>query len=140
MLHSSYSNIRLESYLFTKQAMDDVRRRLKPGGMFVMYNYFRQGWIVSRLQNAVRAAFGADALVLNLPSRDTLDADENLDGGFTVLIAGDNARDPRRLRARSRSTGSTPARRSTGTRRTASARERAGALPRRANASGSSSG
>ena len=36
-----------------------------------MYNYFRQGWIVSRLQNAVRAAFGSDALVLNLPSRDS---------------------------------------------------------------------
>ena len=90
VLHSSYSNIRLESYLFTKQAMDDVRRRLKPGGVFVMYNYFRQGWIVSRLQNGVRAAFGADALVLNLPSRDTLDADENLDNSFTMFIAGNN--------------------------------------------------
>ncbi len=90
VLHSSYSNIRLESYLFTKQAMDDVRRRLKPGGMFVMYNYFRQGWIVSRLQNSVRAAFGGDALVLNLPSRDTLEADENLQNGFTMLIAGAN--------------------------------------------------
>jgi SAM-dependent methyltransferase len=90
VLHSSYSNIRLESYLFTKQAMDDVRRRLKPGGTFIMYNYFRQGWIVSRLQNAVRAAFGADALVLNLPSRDTLDADENLENAFTMFIAGNN--------------------------------------------------
>ena len=90
VLHSSYSNIRLESYLFTKQAMDDVRRRLKPGGLFVMYNYFRQGWIVSRLQNSVRAAFGAEALVLNLPSRDTLEADENLGGAFTMLIAGAN--------------------------------------------------
>ena len=38
-----------------------------------MYNYFRQGWIVARLQNSVRAAFGDEALVLNLPSRDTLD-------------------------------------------------------------------
>jgi spermidine synthase len=91
VLHSSYSNIRLESYLFTKQAMDDVRGRLKPGGLFVMYNFFRQGWIVSRLQNSVRAAFGADALVLNLPSRDTLNADDNLENGFTVFIAGSNA-------------------------------------------------
>ncbi len=91
VLHSSYSNIRLESYLFTKQAMDDVRRRLKPGGLFVMYNYFRQGWIVSRLQNTVRASFGSDALVLNLPSRDTLAADENLENGFTMLMAGHNA-------------------------------------------------
>ena len=90
VLHSGYSNIRLESYLFTKQAMDDVRKRLRPGGMFVMYNYFRQGWIVSRLQNSVRAAFGSDALVLNLPSRDSLNPDDNLGGDFTMLIAGDN--------------------------------------------------
>ena len=90
VLHSGYSNIRLESYLFTKQAMDDVKRRLRPGGVFVMYNYFRQGWIVSRLQNTVREAFGNDALVLNLPSRDRLDPDDNLDGGFTMLLAGDN--------------------------------------------------
>ena len=46
VLHSSYSNIRLESYLFTTQAFADVKKRLKPGGLFVMYNYFRQGWIV----------------------------------------------------------------------------------------------
>ena len=90
VLHSSYSNIRLESYLFTKQAMDDVRKRLKPGGKFVMYNYFRQGWIVSRLQSSVHAAFGADALVLNLPSRTTLGPDENLGGDFTMLIAGNS--------------------------------------------------
>jgi SAM-dependent methyltransferase len=90
VLHSGYSNIRLESYLFTKQAMDDVKKRLKPGGVFVMYNYFRQGWIVSRLQNSVRAAFGADALVLNLPSRDQLNPDDNLGGDFTMVIAGAN--------------------------------------------------
>jgi len=90
VLHSGYSNIRLESYLFTKQAMDDVKKRLRPGGVFVMYNYFRQGWIVSRLQNTVREAFGSDALVLNLPGRDRLDPDDNLEGGFTMLIAGDN--------------------------------------------------
>jgi hypothetical protein len=90
VLHSGYSNIRLESYLFTKQAMDDVSKRLRPGGTFVMYNYFRQGWIVSRLQNSVRAAFGSDALVVNLPSRDELNPDDNLGGDFTMLIAGEN--------------------------------------------------
>ena len=90
VLHSGYSNIRLESYLFTKQAMDDVRKRLRPGGIFVMYNYFRQGWIVSRLQNSVRGAFGSDALVLNLPSRDRLNPDDNLGGDFTMVIAGAN--------------------------------------------------
>jgi spermidine synthase len=32
VLHSSVSNIRLESYLFTREAIDDVRRRLKRTG------------------------------------------------------------------------------------------------------------
>ena len=102
VLHSGYSNIRLESYLFTKQAMDDVRKRLRPGGVFVMYNYFRQGWIVSRLQNTVREAFGSDALVLNLPSRDRLDPDDNLGGGFTMLDRRRQSRRSRCVRAAAR--------------------------------------
>ena len=77
-------------------------RRLKPGGVFVMYNYFRQGWIVSRLQNSVRAAFGSDALVLNLPSRDTLEPDDNLAGGFTHADCRRERADPQRVRARYR--------------------------------------
>jgi SAM-dependent methyltransferase len=89
VLHSSYSNIRLESYLFTKQAMDDVRQRLRPGGIFVMYNYFRQGWIVSRLQNALESSFGAGkTMVMNLPPHETLQPDQLLHDEFTVLLAG----------------------------------------------------
>ncbi len=89
VLHSSYSNIRLESYLFTQQAMDDVKKRLKPGGIFVMYNYFRQGWIVSRLRNALESSFGAGStMVMNLPARDTLTPDQVLHDEFTVLFAG----------------------------------------------------
>src|SRR5262249_46878506 len=49
ILHSSYANIRLESYLFTEQAFADIRRVLKPDGIFVAYNYYRQGWIVERV-------------------------------------------------------------------------------------------
>ena len=59
VLHSGHSNIRLESYLFTAEAFADIRNRLKPGGLFVMYNYFRQGWIVSRLDSMLQATFGA---------------------------------------------------------------------------------
>ena len=89
VLHSSYSNIRLESYLFTKQAMDDVRNRLRPGGLFVMYNYFRQGWIVARLQNTLESSFGAGStLVMNLPARDTVEPDDVFHDDFTVFFAG----------------------------------------------------
>lgn len=90
VLHSSASNIRLESYLFTKESMDDVRRRLAPGGVFVMYNYFRQGWIVSRLTRTVGDVFGSTPLVLSLPQQDTIAPDAKAEG-FTILFAGPRA-------------------------------------------------
>jgi len=90
VLHSSYSNIRLESYLFTQQAFADVRRCLRPGGQFVVYNYFRQGWIVARLFQGLKETFGSEPLVLTLPARQVVAPQSS--GGFTVLIAGDPSR------------------------------------------------
>ena len=52
------NQLRLESYLFTEEAMKDVRRVLKPGGAFAMYNYYREDWLIGRLVNTVVAAFG----------------------------------------------------------------------------------
>jgi hypothetical protein len=88
VLHSGYSNIRLESYLFTTQAFEDVRARLNPGGVFVMYNYFRQGWMVARLRQALEGTFGESPVVLNLPARAEIDPDQGLFGEFTVFVAG----------------------------------------------------
>ena len=59
VLHSGYSNIRLESFLFTRQTFEDVRRHLKPNGTFVIYNYFRQGWLAARLQRGLDEVFGS---------------------------------------------------------------------------------
>jgi SAM-dependent methyltransferase len=90
VLHSSYSNIRLESYLFTTEAFADVKKRLKPGGMFVMYNYFRQGWIVARLNAMLEATFGpGNALVFNLPPKPIVNPDDVLFDEFTMMVAGD---------------------------------------------------
>ncbi len=92
VLHSSYSNIRLESYLFTTEAFADIRKRLRPGGMFVMYNYFRQGWIVDRLQGMLEATFGAgNPIVFNLPTRSTVSPDDVLTDAFTMMFAGGTA-------------------------------------------------
>ena len=87
VLHSSYSNIRLESYLFTKEAFEDVKRRLEPKGLFVMYNFFRQGWLVARLQKTLAEVFGEEPLVIILPYRDKVEPDLNWNG-FTLFIAG----------------------------------------------------
>jgi spermidine synthase len=87
VLHSSVSNIRLESYLFTQEAIDDVRQRLQPDGVFAMYNYFRQGWIVSRLTKTVANVFGQTPLVLSLPQQDVISPDTRAEG-FTLFMAG----------------------------------------------------
>ncbi len=89
VLQSSYSNIRLESYLFTKQAFEDVKRHLKPGGKFVMYNYFRQGWIVARLYKGLEEVFGqGNPLVLTMPYISRVEPEASF-SGFTVITAGD---------------------------------------------------
>ena len=92
VLHSSYSNIRLESYLFTTEAFADIKKRLAPGGVFVMYNYFRQGWIVARLHAMLEQTFGpGNPIVFNLPSRRIVKPDDVMFDEFTMMIAGDTA-------------------------------------------------
>jgi SAM-dependent methyltransferase len=86
VLHSSYSNLRLESFLFTREALADVRRHLRPGGLFVMYNFFRQGWIVGRLHEELRGTFGTEPLVLTLPYTEVVTPDAF--GGFTMFASG----------------------------------------------------
>src|SRR5439155_24917382 len=62
--------------------------RLAPGGLFVMYNYFRQGWIVARLQKSLTETFGTPPLVLTLPHQGTVEPDKSFNG-FAVFIAGE---------------------------------------------------
>ena len=90
ILHSGYANIRLESYLFTQQAFSDVKRVLKPDGIFVIYNYFRQGWIVERIAAMSERAFGCPPLIISLPYEQTLKASSP--AGFMMIIAGCNPR------------------------------------------------
>jgi SAM-dependent methyltransferase len=62
-LQSSFSGVRLESYMFTEQAFQAVKDRLAPNGLLVVYNYFREPWLVDRLANISAAAFGQEPRV-----------------------------------------------------------------------------
>ena len=67
VLHSGYSTVRLESFLFTREAFEDIKARLKPNGVFAAYNAYRQGWVVGRLQTMMTAVFGDRPLVMGMP-------------------------------------------------------------------------
>ena len=89
VLHSGYSSLRLESFLFTKQAFEEIRARLKPDGIFVMCNWYRQSWIVGRLDKMAEEVFGAPPVVLPLPYVETMHADTP--AGYALIIAGSSA-------------------------------------------------
>ncbi|HEY2803746.1 MAG TPA: spermidine synthase [Actinomycetota bacterium] len=57
-LVSGQSSLRLESYLFTQEAIEAAKAHLAPGGVFSMYNFYRESWLVDRLANTVRVVFG----------------------------------------------------------------------------------
>jgi SAM-dependent methyltransferase len=62
-MQSSFSGVRLESYMFTEESFKAVRERLKPDGVLVVYNYFRERWLVDRLANTAAVAFDAEPRV-----------------------------------------------------------------------------
>jgi spermidine synthase len=62
-LQSSFSGVRLESYMFSEESFHAVRDRLRPNGVLVIYNYFRERWLVDRLANTAAVAFGAEPRV-----------------------------------------------------------------------------
>ena len=58
-LVSGQSSLRLESYLFTLQAVETAKAHLNPGhGLFAMYNYYRTTWLRDRLANTREVAYG----------------------------------------------------------------------------------
>lgn len=57
------SQLRLESYLFTEPALQRVRELLADDGVFAMYNYYREPWLVGRLGATISAAFGHDPCI-----------------------------------------------------------------------------
>src|SRR5204863_2409691 len=61
-LQSSFSSVRLESYMFTEESFQAVRDHLTSRGVMALYNYFREKWLVDRLANTVSDVFGREPL------------------------------------------------------------------------------
>jgi hypothetical protein len=57
-LVSGNSSLRLESYLFTREAVAEARSHLAPGGAFAMYNSYRKSWLIDRYGRTLTEVFG----------------------------------------------------------------------------------
>jgi hypothetical protein len=62
-LTSGQTTLRLESFLLTEEAIASARSRLTDRGLLVLYNYYRQDWLVQKLATMVGTAFQQDPLV-----------------------------------------------------------------------------
>jgi spermidine synthase len=71
-LQSAFSGVRLESYMFTEESFRAVKNVLTPNGVLVVYNYFREPWLVDRLANTAAVAFGEEPMVYVHPAKDQL--------------------------------------------------------------------
>ena len=68
-LVSTTANIRLESFLFTQEAFASVRDHLKPGGVFVLYNYYREEWLIAKLATMLDATFDQPPIIRTYGAR-----------------------------------------------------------------------
>lgn len=80
---SYYTNIRIDNYVYTVEAMQAARRRLAPDGLFVMSFSSERPWFTQRLADVVTAAFGRPPLMV--------------EGPVSFFVVGDSARIQRSL-------------------------------------------
>jgi len=62
-LTSSIANLRLESFLFTQDSLNAAKAALTPDGVLVLYNYYREPWLIEKLAGMVTRTFGRDSFV-----------------------------------------------------------------------------
>jgi hypothetical protein len=63
------SNLRLESYLFTREAFARARDLLTSDGMFALYNTHSEQWVVDRMARTMSSVFGSAPCQLGTVAR-----------------------------------------------------------------------
>ena len=62
-LTSSFASLRLESYLLTVEALQAARDHLAQDGVLVLYNYYREEWLIHKLAGMMETVFGESPYV-----------------------------------------------------------------------------
>jgi SAM-dependent methyltransferase len=83
---SDRTNLRMESFLFTVEAFREIRQRLSPGGVFVIYNHFRIPFVVDKIRAMAREAFGQEPYVSVFGTRRP-DGSVEPARGFPAIVA-----------------------------------------------------
>jgi spermidine synthase len=63
-LTSGFSNLRLESFLFTMESFQSAADKLADGGVLVLYNYYREDWFINKLAYSIQKVMGEPPYVV----------------------------------------------------------------------------
>ena len=58
------SNIRLESFIFTTDSFQLVKNHLTDHGLFTLYNYYREEWLIDKISAMTTHVFGYSPVVM----------------------------------------------------------------------------
>ncbi|HEX3581432.1 MAG TPA: methyltransferase domain-containing protein [Thermoanaerobaculia bacterium] len=83
---SHFSNIRIDNYVYTREALRAGRRLLAPGGTFIVKFQVQRPWIAGRLNALMTDAFGVQPFQFQSP-----DNDYSAGGRFLIVCPRQNA-------------------------------------------------
>ena len=96
-LSSSAANLRLESFLYTEEALASARDLLAPDGVLTIYNYYDQPFLVAKITGMLGDVFGAPPVVRTYPG--SRNAGAAFAAGPGAIAAAEQADAPVRGRA-----------------------------------------
>jgi SAM-dependent methyltransferase len=67
VLVGNSANVRLDSFLFTREAFESARDHLVPDGVVVLYNAYRENFLVDRYATTMREVFGQTPVIRTYP-------------------------------------------------------------------------
>ena len=83
ILSSSYNNMRLDHYVYTRESIEEARGLLKKDGVLTLTFWVQRDWIGKRLHDLLKEVFKAEPLVFSME-------DANDGFGITMFVTGNN--------------------------------------------------
>jgi SAM-dependent methyltransferase len=81
---SAYANVRLDHFVYTRESFADMKRRLAPSGVVVLFFSPQTDWIADRLVRLMAETFGEPPLALSVTSSSSC-----LGWGGLLLMGGE---------------------------------------------------
>lgn len=87
---STYSNIRLENYLFTTDAFYEIKNRLNEKGAFIIYNTFRENWLAIKIFKMLGSVFNSEPFMTVCPAMETISETAKPHESLTTFVIEKN--------------------------------------------------